>query len=108
MEEQLKGFRTRKGEPYQLIALPMADAIYDSEGERLPATYANYLVMNQAVLYPTYAQPANDEAAARALAKAFPGREIVGVDCRALIYQHGSLHCATMQYPEGVFPEVTP
>lgn len=83
----------------------MPQAIYDEEGERLPATYANYLVMNDAVLYPTYAQTANDEQAARILAKAFPGRDIVGVDCRALIKQHGSLHCATMQYPKGVMAE---
>lgn len=105
MEAQLQTFRTRQGKPFRLIALPMADAVYDEEGLRLPATYANYLVMNTAVLYPTYAQPANDEAAARALAEAFPRRDIVGVDCRALIRQHGSLHCATMQYPAGVFPK---
>lgn len=105
MEEQLQSFRTRCGKPFRLIALPMAHAVYDENGERLPATYANYLVMNTAVLYPTYAQPARDEAAARALAEAFPGREITGVDCRALIRQHGSLHCATMQYPAGVFPK---
>lgn len=105
MEEQLQTFRTSKGEPYNLLPVPMPQAIYDEEGERLPATYANYLVMNDAVLYPTYAQTANDEQAARILAKAFPGRDIVGVDCRALIKQHGSLHCATMQYPKGVMVE---
>ena len=58
--------------------------------------------MNEAVLYPTYAQPENDARAAQVLAEAFPGREIIGVDCRALIKQHGSLHCVTMQYPESV------
>ena len=104
MEEQLHTFTTAKGEPYQLIALPMAQAVYDENGERLPATYANYLVMNHAVLYPTYAQPDNDAQAARALRQAFPDRDIVGVDCRALIRQHGSLHCVTMQYPWGVLP----
>ena len=82
----------------------MPDAIYDAEGERLPATYANFLIMNEAVLYPTYAQPEKDRQAAQVLAKAFPGKEIVGVDCRALIQQHGSLHCVTMQYPESVCP----
>lgn len=104
MEEQLRTFTTAKGAPYKLIALPMAQAVYDENGERLPATYANYLVMNHAVLYPTYAQPDNDAQAARALRQAFPDRDIVGVDCCALICQHGSLHCVTMQYPWGVLP----
>ncbi|WP_300725442.1 agmatine deiminase family protein [uncultured Bacteroides sp.] len=102
MEEQLKTFRTTDGRPYRLLPLPMAEATFDEEGERLPATYANFLVMNKAVLYPTYNQPENDKQAARILAEAFPGREIVGIDCRALIKQHGSLHCVTMQYPENV------
>ena len=101
MKEQLKTFRTPEGKPYRLLPLPMADAIVE-DGERLPATYANFLVMNGAVLYPTYNQPANDAQAAQALQKAFPGREVVGIDCRALIRQHGSLHCVTMQYPECV------
>lgn len=101
MEEQLKTFRTPEGKPYRLLPLPMADAIVE-DGERLPATYANFLVMNGAVLYPTYNQPANDAQAAQMLQEAFPGREVVGIDCRALIRQHGSLHCVTMQYPECV------
>lgn len=104
MEEQLRSFRTADGHPYRLLALPMADAVYDEDGTRLPATYANFLVMNRAVLYPTYAQPQNDRCAARILQQAFPHREIVGIDCRALIRQHGSLHCVTMQYPENVNP----
>ena len=100
--EHCKTFRTLNGDPFRLLPLPMPDAIYDAEGERLPATYANFLVMNEAVLYPTYAQPEKDRQAAQVLVKAFPGKEIVGVDCRALIQQHGSLHCVTMQYPESV------
>lgn len=101
MEEQLKTFRTLAGKPYRLLPLPMADAVVE-DGERLPATYANFLVVNGAVLYPTYAQPDNDRRAAEVLSQAFPGYEIVGIDCRALICQHGSLHCVTMQYPVGV------
>ena len=101
MEEQLKTFRTLAGEPYRLLALPMADKI-EADGERLPATYANFLIMNDAVLYPTYNQPENDMHAKEVLQMAFPKHEIVGVDCRALIKQHGSLHCVTMQYPIGV------
>ena len=101
MEEQLKTFRTLAGEPYRLLALPMADKI-EAEGERLPATYANFLIMNDAVLYPTYNQPENDMHAKEVMQMAFPKHEIEGVDCRALIKQHGSLHCVTMQYPIGV------
>ena len=99
MEEQLKTFRTLDGRPYRLLALPMAEAVYDEDGERLPATYANFLIMNEVVLYPTYSQPVNDSKAAEVLAEAFPTREIIGVDCSAIIRQHGSLHCVTMQYP---------
>lgn len=102
MENQLRTFRTLDGDPYRLLPLPMPSAIRDEDGHRLPATYANFLIMNGAVLYPTYAQPENDKRAAEVLAEAFPGREIVGIDCRSLIRQHGSLHCVTMQYPESV------
>lgn len=102
MEAQLKTFRTLDGNPYRLLPLPMPQAIYDEEGQRLPATYANFLIMNDAVLYPTYVQPDNDKLAAQTLKEAFPDRDIVGIDCRALIKQHGSLHCVTMQYPETI------
>lgn len=101
MEQQLQSFRTADNQPYRLVALPMAPAIFDGP-DRLPATYANYLVMDTAVLYPTYGCPETDEQARQAIAKAFPKHELVGIDCRALIRQHGSLHCATMQYPRGV------
>ena len=74
----------------------------EEDGERLPATYANFLILNDAILYPTYNQPQNDKKAGEVLQQAFPGRQIVGIDCRALIKQHGSLHCVTMQYPTGV------
>jgi agmatine/peptidylarginine deiminase len=98
MEEELRRFRTLDGRPYRLLPLPMADAVYDENGGRLPATYANFLVINNAVLTPAYNSP-KDERAKRQLEKAFPEREIVSIDCRSLIKQHGSLHCVTMQYP---------
>ena len=101
MEKQIAALRTITDEPYRMLALPSPSPIYDEDGERLPATYANFLVINGAVLYPTYAQPDNDLRAAEVLKTAFPGLEIVGIDCRALIKQHGSLHCVTMQYPTG-------
>ena len=97
MELELKAFRTLSGHPYKLIGLPMADVVY-FEGERLPATYANFLIINEAVLFPTYNSP-KDALAKQQLELAFPGREIVGINCLPLIRQHGSLHCVTMQYP---------
>ena len=98
MEEQLKTFRTLEGQPYRLLKLPLPRAIV-FEGERLPATYANFLVINGAVLCPTYNQPDLDAIAMEQIGKAFPDREIIGIDCLSIIKQHGSLHCCTMQYP---------
>lgn len=116
MEEELKALRTMDGKPYRLLKLPLPRPIYDppvAEGteadgsvvnddivdsDRLPATYANYLIINGAVLVPTYAQPDLDAEAMRIIGEAFPDREIIGIDCRAVIKQHGSLHCCTMQY----------
>ena len=97
MEEELKTFRTLEGKPYRLLKLPLPRPIYDGD-DRLPATYANYLVINDAVLVPTYNQPDLDQEAMRIIQQAFPDRDIVGIDCRAVIKQHGSLHCCTMQY----------
>ena len=77
----------------------------EEDGERLPATYANFLIMNDVILYPTYNQPANDKKAGEVLQQAFPSHQIIGIDCHALIKQHGSLHCVTMQYPLGVIKE---
>lgn len=100
MEQEILSFRTRDGRPYRAIPLPWPTARFDEDGERLPATYANFLVLNGAVLVPTY-QDGNDAAALAAIGEAFPGREIVGIDCLPLILQHGSLHCVTMQLPKG-------
>jgi len=100
MEKQLHTFRQTNGEPYTLIPLPMADAVW-CDGERLPATYANFLIINGAVLLPVYGSY-KDRQAEHQLKKAFPNHEIVSIDCLPLIKQHGSLHCVTMQYPEGV------
>lgn len=101
MEEQLQSFVDYQGNPYRLIPLPMVNAIYDEYEERLPATYANFLIMNDAVLLPLYNDAVNDKIACDTLAQVFPDREIVGIDCTSLIRQHGSLHCVTMQYPLG-------
>ncbi len=99
MERELKAFVTSSGEPYRLLPLPMADALYH-EGRRLPATYANFLIINGAVLMPFYGSP-KDGVAKRQLQLAFPEREVIGIDCRPLIKQAGALHCVTMQLPAG-------
>ena len=111
LEKQLQGLLTFEGYPYRLLKLPMPDPIYDegdrlstdkqSKGDRLPATYANFLILNKAVIYPTYNQPEKDEEAKRQIQLAFPDREIIGVDSLTIIRQHGSIHCLTMQLPEG-------
>ncbi len=102
MENELKAFRAPDGSPYKLIALPWPKAVFDESAHRLPATYANFLVINGAVLVPVYGNETQDAKALEFIATAFPGREVIGINCSALISQHGSLHCITMQLPEGV------
>ncbi len=101
MEEQLQKFTNAKDEAYNLIALPWPDACFDEDGQRLPATYANFLIVNGAVLVPTYGVT-QDEEALHVIQSIFPDRKVVGVNCRPLIEQHGSLHCISMQYTKGV------
>jgi agmatine deiminase len=101
LAEELRSFRTMEGRPYRLLELPWPKAVYDEDGQRLPATYANFLIINGAVLMPTYGDR-NDEAAIEVLSQAFPGREVRGVRCRPLLPGRGSLHCITMQIPKGV------
>ena len=101
MKHELAAFTNVSGEPYKLIGLPLPNQIFDDDGQRLPATYANFLVCNGAVIVPIYKQPANDALAISRIKGAYPDRKIIGVDCTSLIKQHGSLHCATMQLPKG-------
>lgn len=99
MEEQLQGLRTLDGKPYNLVPLPLPEPLY-LDDYRLPASYANFLIINGAVLVPG-AGSELDEVAAERLKTAFPDREIKVIDCRPLLSGHGSLHCVTMQFPEG-------
>jgi len=100
MEDELCGFVQPNGKPYNLVPIPMADAVYE-EGQRLPATYANFLIINRAVLVPFYGSP-KDQEMINILRSIFAGRDIIGINCRVLVKQGGSLHCLTMQYPKGV------
>jgi agmatine/peptidylarginine deiminase len=97
MQQQLAAFTSISGQPYRLVGLPLPKAIID-HGERLPASYANFLILNKAVFVPCYDDPA-DEIALSRLQECFPEHQIIGVRARALIQQYGSLHCATMQIP---------
>lgn len=100
MEAELQALRTAAGQPYRLVPLPWPEACYAPDGHRLPATYANFLFVNGAVLVPTYRVP-QDAAALDIFRELFPNLEVIGLDCRPIILQHGSLHCLTMQYPAG-------
>ena len=113
MEQQLTTFRTKEDKSYRLFKLPMPNPIYEGgerreergemkeeRGERLPATYANFLVINGAVLVPIYQQPEKDKEAIRIIQEAFPDREMIPIDSRTIIRQHGSIHCCTMQFPK--------
>lgn len=102
MAEELDKLRKADGEPYRLIPLPPAGQHHDEDGRRLPATYANFLILNDAVLAPVYGVP-QDAEALEMLGSAFAGREVIPIDCRPLIRQNGSLHCATMQLPAQAF-----
>ncbi|MCH5238698.1 MAG: agmatine deiminase family protein [Muribaculaceae bacterium] len=106
MRAQLSMFRNGEGNPFNLVELPLPDPIYDEEGNRLPATYANYLVTPDKLFMPVYGQPQNDTLAMQTVRIAFPHHKIVGIDCVTLTKQHGSLHCATMQLPKGLFNPV--
>ncbi len=101
MAAELAAFRQRNGKPYTLIPLPMPQPIHNEKGVRLPATYANFLIINNAVLIPSY-EDEHDSLAQQQLASCFPDRKIIAINCTPLIEQYGSLHCVTMQLPAGV------
>lgn len=102
MKKQLQGFTNINNEPFNLIELPHPSPIYDEDGFRLPATYANFLILKDTILMPSYNQPQNDTLASQILKIAFPEYNIKSIDCNALIKQHGSLHCVTMQLPKEI------
>jgi len=107
MEQELQALRTCDGQTFTLIPLPMPAACFEQKlskkGERLPATYANFLIINGAILFPTYRQQETDTLALTQIQKAFPQYDIIAVDCLPLIQQFGSLHCISMQLPQGFF-----
>ena len=96
--ERLEDLRTAEGRRFRILELPMP-APCGCDGRRLPASYANFLILNDAVLLPTFGQPRRDAEAAEVLAACFPGRAIVPIDCRELVIGNGALHCITQQQP---------
>jgi agmatine/peptidylarginine deiminase len=103
MEAELKGFRQANGEPYRLVPLPLPGAIRNTNGDRLPATYANFLITNRSIFMPVYGDPADEQATA-AIAQVAGQRNVVPINCRIPIEEFGSLHCLTMQLPKGALP----
>ncbi|MDH5184177.1 MAG: agmatine deiminase family protein [Gammaproteobacteria bacterium] len=101
MEQELRAFTTEAGQAYRLLPLPWPKPIYDDNAQRLPASYANFLIINGAVLVPTYRDLA-DQQALDVIKQAFPRHQIIGIDCLPLIYQYGSLHCVSMNYIDGI------
>ena len=101
MKTELEAFTTNSGQPYNLVELPFPKEIIEPLGQRLPASYCNFLITNKAVLAPVYGCP-QDELAIEVLKTCFPQHEVIAINCLALIKQHGSLHCVTMQLPQGV------
>jgi agmatine/peptidylarginine deiminase len=101
MAIQLRSFETRSGEPYKLVPLPLPKAVFDEEGQQLPANYANFLIINHAVLVPVYGD-ANDAVAKQRIGELYPKHHIIGIPCLPLVQQYGSLHCMTMQFPEAL------
>lgn len=98
MRIELEGFKNINGDSYELIDLPLPDPIFDNEGNRLPATYANYLITPTHIIMPSYGQSENDEIARKKLMYAYE-KDVIQLNSNILITQHGSLHCATMQIP---------
>ena len=98
MREELRAFRDCAGNPFALVALPFCEPLY-YEGERLPASYANFLMLQNRILLPTFGSERDKEA--QRILQQHTGREVVPIDCRVLLRQHGGLHCMSMQFVRG-------
>ena len=96
---RLRAMRDQDGEPFRIVTLPMPRRL-EQDGQRLPASYANFYIANEVVLVPTY-DPARDGEALATLQRLFPGRRVVGIDCTDLVWGLGAFHCVTQQWPGG-------
>lgn len=100
LQKEVQAMLDIDSKPYKCVPLPIPSPIFDEDGMQLPATYANFLITNGAILVPIYQDPM-DQVALKVIQDLKPEYKVVGIDCRALILQHGSLHCITMQVPKG-------
>jgi agmatine deiminase len=101
--ERLQRLRTPAGRKFTIVELPMPRPCFRNR-QRLPASYANFLVINAAVLMPAFRQPDRDVEAAEVLASCFPDRNIIPVDCVDLVWGRGTLHCISQQQPASLLP----
>ncbi|KAB8028153.1 agmatine deiminase [Fluviispira multicolorata] len=98
--ELLKTFTDLEGNLFNLVPLVLPKNRIEIEGQRLPATYANFYIGNSFVVVPVYQDP-HDEVALKTLRSLFPNREVIGLSSRAIINGGGSFHCVTQQQPAG-------
>jgi agmatine deiminase len=96
--ERLQGFCTMQGKPLDIVELPMPAPVV-IKGQAVPASYANFLLINGAVLVPTFQQKRRDAVACGIIGECFPGREVIAIDCAELIWGLGTLHCLSQQQP---------
>lgn len=96
--ERLQGFRTPEGKKFSVVELPMPKP-FAFQGQQVPASYANFLIINGAVLVPTFRQKKRDAEACAIIGACFPGREVIPIDCYDLIWGLGTLHCISQQQP---------
>jgi agmatine deiminase len=96
--DRLTAFRTPAGKKFDIVTLPMPKPIA-FQGQRVPASYANFLIINGAVLVPTFQQKQRDAEACAIIGGCFPGREVIPIDCYHLIWGLGTLHCISQQQP---------
>ncbi len=101
--ERLKSFRTPGGKKIKLTTLPMPKP-FAFDGQQVPASYANFLIINGAVLVPNFQQKKRDAEANEIIGSCFPGREVIPIDCYHLIWGLGTLHCISQQQPAAVKP----
>jgi agmatine deiminase len=105
--ERLQDLRTAAGGRIELLTLPMPEPLKpqgDWRLDRLPASYANFLIINHAVLVPVFNQPKRDAHALGFIGECFPGREIIGIECSDIVFEGGALHCISQQQPKsGLF-----
>ena len=95
----LDRLRDQDGRPFDIVEVPMPRPV-SYRGQRLPATYMNFYFVNGGLLVPVFGQPRRDEEALAIFRRLLPRREVVGIDCRALIWGLGAIHCLTQQQPK--------